>query len=335
MSKMPAVSEKHPQRPVLAGDWHPPAYRSRTSPYLFADPSRPASRSLRDAPSHIISARQPNFYGSGVGTLSIKMFLGGAARYQVGDGGRYVVEDSVYLILNHGQPYSITIDAPTPVESFCLFFGARMAADSYHALAAQEAALLDNPVADGKFPAFFERTYPHDSVLSPRLFALRSLVFGLPPSVTPEPLWVAERLQTVLAGLLLRHRLTREEIAASDGIGSRPATREELYRRLCRARDYMTACLAEALTLEDIAAVACLSPNHFLRTFKAAFRCSPHQFLTVQRIAAAQRLLERTELPVTEICLQVGFSSLGSFSHLFSRRVGVSPAAYRLSLQSR
>jgi AraC family transcriptional regulator len=98
----------------------------------------------------------------------------------------------------------------------------------------------------------------------------------------------------------------------------------------------MTACLAEPLTLEDIASIACLSTNHFLRAFKAAFHCSPHQFLTAQRIAAARRLLERTELPVTEICLQVGFSSLGSFSHLFTRRVGLSPVTYRqAALKSR
>jgi AraC family transcriptional regulator len=306
------------------------------SPYLFADPPLPASRSLATAPSHILSARQPNFYGSGTGTLSIKMFLGGAAQYRVGDGGRYTVDDSVYLVLNHGQPYSITIDSPTPVESFCLFFGARMAADAYYALAEGETELLDNPLPNGRHPAFFERTYPHDAILSPHLFALRSTVRALSPGAWPEPIWVAERLQSILTHLLVRHRLAREEVLDFDGVGVRLATREELYRRLYRARDYMTACLAEPLTLEDMASVACLSTNHFLRTFKAAFHCSPHQFLTAQRIATARRLLERTELPVTEICLQVGFSSLGSFSHLFTRRVGLSPVAYRLSpLRSR
>ncbi|HMZ79543.1 MAG TPA: helix-turn-helix transcriptional regulator, partial [Acidobacteriota bacterium] len=83
------------------------------------------------------------------------------------------------------------------------------------------------------------------------------------------------------------------------------------------------------LTLADIAQVACLSPNHLLRTFKQAFQMTPHQMLTSTRLEAAKRLLKTTHHSVTEICLMVGFESLGSFSWLFRNKVGCSPDTFR------
>ena len=66
-----------------------------------------------------------------------------------------------------------------------------------------------------------------------------------------------------------------------------------------------------------------------MREFKAVFRLTPHQYLSACRVERAKFLLERTELPVTEICFCVGFESLGSFSSWFSRLTGVSPRAWR------
>ena len=110
----------------------------------------------------------------------------------------------------------------------------------------------------------------------------------------------------------------------------REATRVELYRRVHVARDYMHACLHESLSLDDIAGVAALSPHHFLRTFKAVFGHTPHQYLTQKRLERAQFLLSKTDLPVTDICMDVGFESLGSFSTLFRKRIGLSPRQYRV-----
>jgi AraC-like DNA-binding protein len=78
-----------------------------------------------------------------------------------------------------------------------------------------------------------------------------------------------------------------------------------------------------------MAAVACLSPNHLLRTFKQVFHQTPHQFITAVRLEEAQRLLCCTDDSITHICHAVGFTSLGSFGWLFLRRFGVSPRKYR------
>ena len=109
----------------------------------------------------------------------------------------------------------------------------------------------------------------------------------------------------------------------------RASTREELWRRLNRGRDFIHARFDSALTLSQIASVAFLSPSHFLRGFKSAFRMTPHEYLSVCRVERAKFLLERTELPVTEICFAVGFESLGSFSTWFTRMTGSSPRVWR------
>ena len=91
----------------------------------------------------------------------------------------------------------------------------------------------------------------------------------------------------------------------------------------------MYSSLGEEVMLDEVARVACLSPSHLLRTFKQLFGESPHQYLTSLRIERAKALLAGSKLTVTDVCLAVGFTSLGSFSRLFRRRGGLSPAQYR------
>jgi transcriptional regulator GlxA family with amidase domain len=101
-----------------------------------------------------------------------------------------------------------------------------------------------------------------------------------------------------------------------------------LYK-LCQVRDLMRECLDEPLTLDDLSMEADLSTYHLLRTFRAAFGETPHEYLTRMRLERAKELLTISSRPVTEICFDVGFTSLGSFSTLFRRQVGLSPAEYR------
>jgi AraC-like DNA-binding protein len=103
-------------------------------------------------------------------------------------------------------------------------------------------------------------------------------------------------------------------------------------RQLCRARDLLAEVRSPDVSVKDAAIEAGMSPFHFIRTFSTMFGETPHQFRTRERLNAAQRLLARGE-SVTQVCLEVGFSSLGSFSTLFSREIGMSPAAYQRSLR--
>ena len=107
---------------------------------------------------------------------------------------------------------------------------------------------------------------------------------------------------------------------------------EDLYRRLWRARSLIDSCFDRPLNLDAISSEACFSRYHFIRLFKRVFNKTPHQYLTEKRIERAKELLASSRLSVTDVCFEVGFQSLGSFSTLFHKRVGASPIIYRTTL---
>jgi AraC-like DNA-binding protein len=104
---------------------------------------------------------------------------------------------------------------------------------------------------------------------------------------------------------------------------------EELLVHLRRARDLADRRYAEPLDLDRLAAAAGVSKWHFLRCFSEAYGVTPAAYLTERRIERAQDLLRATNLTVTEVCMLVGYSSLGSFSSKFRQLVGVSPSEYQ------
>ncbi|HEX5082527.1 MAG TPA: AraC family transcriptional regulator [Blastocatellia bacterium] len=273
--------------------------------------------------SFIISETARRHHWSGAGCLSIKSFRGGEALYDVGR-GRYRSGSNSYLILNQGQPYEITVDSEKAIESFCVFFEDGLAEEINYGLVTPAARLLDNPRPGRVEPVrFFEKKYPHDDVLSPTLFGFKAAL----QDRKDDEVWIDERLRELIGCLLRVHRGVRQEIESLPAM--RASTREELYRRLHRAKEFIAASFEEPITIDEMAGVACLSTNHFLRTFRQAFRQTPHQFLTAQRLERARDLLLHTDLSVTEVCLSVGFESLGSFSSLFRRKVGASPEQFR------
>jgi AraC family transcriptional regulator len=223
-------------------------------------------------------------------TLSIKTVLRGSAWYETPQ-GRYRVTPETFLILNEGQQYSMEVSADSNTETFCPFF--------------------QSGFVKGEF---YERLYPmHGKVAQ----AIRTI-----GSVPLEDSFYD------LAGALADLRdETRHEAESFPGL--RAATREEMYRRLYRARDFLHSCYADRLSVSDAANIAAISHFHFQRMFKSAFGMSPMQFLQRRRLEVARDLLQATDEDVTSVCLSVGFESLGSFSSLFKRTFGVPPSRFR------
>jgi AraC-like DNA-binding protein len=104
---------------------------------------------------------------------------------------------------------------------------------------------------------------------------------------------------------------------------------EEINRRMLRARDAIDRTYAQALDIPNLAQVACASEAHFIRTFRATFGETPHRYLQRRRVERAMFLLRETERSVTDICMDVGFTSLGTFSRTFHDIVGDTPTEYR------
>ena len=136
---------------------------------------------------------------------------------------------------------------------------------------------------------------------------------------------LAESLATILCVHLIRHVTGPHRLPASaDGVLSR--------RRLHNVIEYIMENLRGSPTLEQMAAVAHLSPYHFARQFKATTGLPPHQYVIARRIERAQHLLQADdELGLAEVALRVGFSDQSKFSFHFKRLIGVTPGQFRIS----
>ncbi len=98
---------------------------------------------------------------------------------------------------------------------------------------------------------------------------------------------------------------------------------------MLRARDAMDRAYAEPLDVRAVAAVAHVSESHFIRCFHAVFGETPHRYLQRRRVERSMFLLRETDRSITDICLDVGFTSLGTFSRTFREIVGETPSGYR------
>jgi AraC-like DNA-binding protein len=294
-----------------------------TVPHTATASAQPGLAGLTEGASLLLWETARRHSWSGEGALSLKSFPRGQAHYRV-EGRSYTLGPTQFLVLNRGQSYRVDVDARQPTESFCLFFARDLAADVAYVRNASHAALLDNPRPDGPPPVLFiEKPYPLDGSVQQYLLALQGRLRtpGIPANALAEP------LHALLSELLRRNGNTRREIDSLPFVHA--ATRAELYRRLHLARQYIHDGYPAPLTLAELAGVACLSPNHLLRTFRQLFGQSPFQMLTRVRLEKARELLTRTNAPVAEVCATVGFASLSSFTGLFKRTYGTPPHGYR------
>lgn len=104
---------------------------------------------------------------------------------------------------------------------------------------------------------------------------------------------------------------------------------EDSNRRMLRARDVMDRDYAQPLDVPSLARVAHVSEAHFIRTFRATFGETPNRYLQRRRVERAMWLLRSTDRTVTDVCMAVGFASLGTFSRVFADIVGEPPSVYR------
>ncbi|NNF00644.1 MAG: helix-turn-helix transcriptional regulator, partial [Pyrinomonadaceae bacterium] len=232
--------------------------------------------------THIIYGRNKQYFANWAGNLSLKTFYGGKAFYDTGL-GRYEVGEDNFLILNEKQPYSITIDTSEKIQSFCIFFEKGFAEEVLQGLTKEEEFLLDNPNNQSNVPIdFVQRLYPKDALIGPDLANLLTSI----NQGNLEEFAVREQLHQIMQKMLrVRSRVFTEidKLAAK-----RSATREELYKRLYRARDFLESSFTQKITLSQTAGIACLSQNHFLRTFNQLFGQTPNQYLTRLRLKKAR-----------------------------------------------
>ena len=249
-------------------------------------------------------------------SLSMFTLLKGTAKVSINE-NRIELDDTSFIIVNDGSIMSIDFETGGELPVLILFnpsLSAMLSSSMF-----QQVSMVD------EF-ALVEHVHYSNVDLKRYLHLLIDLS-------TSCASFHALKADMVLSTLL--SDIIRENYSAIQAAGNLPvvkrSTRVELYKRLAVAKEWIAENFSLAVSLQDSADIAMLSPEHFLRLFKRAYGMTPHHYLTAVRIDAACRLIRETNLDITNICAQTGFESLSSFSALFKQRKGLSPSQYRRS----
>lgn len=258
-----------------------------------------------------------------VGCLSIKTVLSGEEIYGV-EGRQLPVRRGQFLILNNEQRYSCRISSGEKARTLSVFFKKAFAAsvlfDSLHS----EAFLLDNTDGgDGDVPEFFQTLRPVTPEMSRQFSGLVQLL----EKEGDHEAMTDEYLVWMLRSLICIHRSDVKRAGLVKAV--KAATRKEIYKRLCIARDVLHAAHGENIDLKKIGAAAGLSVPQLVRQFKSVFHTTPYRYLTDIRLQQAADLLRRTEHPVQDIAWTCGFENAAAFSRAFKTLYGVQPTAFR------
>jgi AraC-like DNA-binding protein len=271
----------------------------------------------------IINARSSDVsYGEHWGPLSIKCAFGGNEYYRLNN-CTYAVNDGSYLVVNAGNYRSSYIFSKAKVESFTISFCSSFVGNCLAGELRDNDSNLANPFGGERPGEFHERLYRFDSKIGGLLYQLKAVLSDLEENSQ----LIDEYLRMLVAGMIERQRETNAEASSVEAV--RPATRMELFRRLTRAKDFIDSCYNMDLTLADIAKVSFLNETYLLRQFRKFYRVTPRQYQIQKRMAAAKSSLQFAGGTITELCREVGYSDLASFSKLFKRLYGCSPELYR------
>jgi AraC family transcriptional regulator len=255
------------------------------------------------------------------GPNSIKAVVRGQVEWIV-DGRNLPVDENSFLFLASGERYSMNIDTARPVETCCAFFRTGYVEDVLCDMTSPLAVALESIEKVSRETLFVSRLHfdPQSTILGRlRTLAKRCLPALQPSSFEQDFLVLACHLSSL-------YEEVREKMARLPVV--KASTRQELFRRLELAREFLHSRSSGPVSLEEAARSAALSVYHFHRAFRQIHGLTPHSYVTRLRLARAKDLLGRGS-SVLETCLECGFQSPTSFSRLFRARFGVLPSQIR------
>jgi AraC family transcriptional regulator len=255
---------------------------------------------------------------SGIGLLIADK---GSCHYYV-NGIKNSIEQNQVFFVNRGSQLAIkTTDVG--VTPTMLFFNSQLPDLVQHSLIYSDEVLLENFDNLPYDFSYLERVHVDGRLRD----AILSLI-ELGSSCSSFSNIQADAVVRSLFEDLLK--ANREAYKYSQNIQAvKASTRLEIFRRVSLAKNWMEEHFNTVLTLEDIAAVASMNSQHFLRMFKQVYCITPHQYLIDFKLKKARHLLETTKLTLSDICLSIGFESIFSFSILYKKRFGRPPSQGR------
>lgn len=256
------------------------------------------------------------------GPLSIFLNLKGKSHCKAGS-HEVVVGTNDFFLTNRGQVYDLNIDGDEEVETFNIHIEERLTEEVIAGHYLSEGSLLDIPDRSGPPVEFFTQLYRRDEGLDRIVRKIRNAKM----EEIFDPLKESEMMCELTSYLLGRHQKVLRDLGQMPAL--RKGTREEIYRRLSVARDYMHSYFDRPLPLDRLAQMACMSRYHFLRRFRDVFGHTPHQYLMRIRLGKARTMLAETEVPISDIAFRLGYQDLSSFSRAFRKSFKEGPRAFR------
>ena len=236
------------------------------------------------------------------------------------------VNEDNYFVSNRSQLYTLQVEESScKTETFNIHFGEFFSESVLNSLITSADKILDAGTEKQLSPVlFFNQLHRRDATFN-----------GLISSILTshkESGYNRLRFEEQMTALLTYHLQQYNHIAqiVNKLPPVRKSTRVELYKRLSRAMDVLHSGFYGEVSLDELAAEACLSKYHFLRLFRTAYGLSPYQYIQHLRIEKARILLADSALPVTDIAGLLGFDNSQSFSRLFFQKTGLYPTQYRL-----
>lgn len=290
----------------------------------FADRRGPGNQLLETDgfPSVIINTKTKLAVRPGVkGPVSIFTNVSGTG-FCTAEGRRMQVTDDVYCLTNSQQVYTLEIDSRQPVETSNIHIGERFTEQVLRGYTKAAGQLLDN--ADEAAVAalnFYNQLYRKDEafkLLAAKLLRLQGDNFN--------KMLFDETMAALLVYLLKQHNGLQAAVAKLPPV--KTAVKQELYKRLSLATDYIHAGYMQNIQLDDIAAAACLSKFHFMRLFKQVHGVSPYQYIQQLRLNKAMQCLAAGQ-SVQQVAGALGYNNPNSLSRIVKQRTGQYPSHYK------
>jgi AraC family transcriptional regulator len=218
------------------------------------------------------------------------------------------INEVSFLLVNYGSRFAVDDIAPGTQPAF-LFFDSQLTSAARHT----------------DF-SYSERVHAKRSSLHDKLLLLAQTGNSCSSFASLKADMI---IRTILEELVARNQAAMQ--AASRLSVTKRSTRLELFKRLAYTKEWLEDNYARPVTLHDMANIAMMNHQHFLRKFRECYTVTPHQYLTGIRLQNAKNMLAGTNKPVSTICQHCGFESLSSFSWLFRQQFGISPSQFRQS----
>lgn len=280
-----------------------------------------------DSNAYYFSNKQLNS-GNHISRFSIRTVTSGYQYYQVGN-REHVINQDKFLVINEGENFENSVNEYDPVEGVIVAFNPDFLKYYLYHLNTSDHTLLDRPFdkTDASL-YFYNNSYEKSEMLNRRL----ELLIRAIKDDSRDPIFYQQHFVNILDELVkVEHEMKCRinKINATKG-----RTREELYKRLSTAKDFVDANLNKKLSIEHIAQNSCLSPFHFLRTFSDYYGITPYQYILQERIKRAHYLVEKSDHDLTAIISESGFEHKRTFQRAYQKVYGITPYARLKTLRA-